>query len=116
MNKHLGSILESAVRKSEYPISKLAKRIGYTRPHIYNLFQQPKVDVMLMDKIGKIINHDFSDEVKELKKYGRVEDTVFIAGESSVEYGSLEKKYIALLEEYNKLLKEHNELLKKLKK
>lgn len=107
MSKHIGNILESAIRKSEYPISKLAKRIGYTRQHMYNIFQQSRVDLILVEEIGKIINYDFTDEVRELKKYAKSE---------AVDCEALERKYIALLEEYNRLLKEHNALLKKPKK
>lgn len=111
----MGSILETAVRKSEYPITKLAKRINYTRQHIYNLFQQAKIDLMLMEEIGKIINYNFADEIKELRKYSTIGTESHSVKEPSPGYESLEKKYIALLEEYNKLLKEHNELLKKVK-
>ncbi|MDP2386903.1 MAG: hypothetical protein Q8M29_11065 [Bacteroidota bacterium] len=111
MQKHLGNILENAVRKSEYPISKLARQIGYTRQHMYNLFQQPNVDIALLEEIGKIIRHDFSDEVKVLKKYGKHASGEPV-GEFSVEYGTLEKKYIDLLEKYSKLQTEYAELLK----
>lgn len=116
MDKHLGTIVENAVRKSGYPITKLAKRIGYTRQHIYNLFQQAKIDLMLIEEIGKIINHNFTDEIKELAKYKGHEVGLTIIDPHGPEYETLEKKYIALLEEYNKLLKEHHELMKKLKK
>lgn len=55
---------KSSSSKSGYPISKLAKRIGYTRQHIYNLFSQQQIDLQLLDEIGKIINVDFSESVK----------------------------------------------------
>ena len=55
MRQDLGQILEKAVRQSGYPISKLAKRIGYTRQHIYNLFAQQQIDLQLLDEIGKMM-------------------------------------------------------------
>ncbi len=115
MSRHIGNILENAIRKSEYPISKLAKRIGYTRQHMYNIFQQAKVDLLLLEEIGKVINYDFTDDVRELKKYSAAIKDGYGGKEISPGYENLEKKYITLLEEYNKLLKEHSELLKKAK-
>ncbi|MCD6066280.1 MAG: hypothetical protein K0S33_1106 [Bacteroidetes bacterium] len=114
MQKHLGKILEKAVRESGFPISKLAIRINYTRQHMYNLFQQEKVDLMLLVEIGKIIHHDFSEEVKELGKYNKHETGLSVA-DPGPGYEVLESKYIELLEEYNRLLKEYNDLLKKKK-
>jgi hypothetical protein len=111
MKQHVGEILEKAIRQSQYPISKIAKQIGYTRQHMYNLFNQAQIDLNLIDEIGKIIHYDFTLEIKRLKKY------------SSIEPGNKEKdiqhepnykdKYLFLLEEYALLLKEHNKLLKK---
>jgi hypothetical protein len=114
VQKHLGKILEAAIRKSEYPISKLAKRVGYTRQHMYNLFQQESVDLSLMVEIGKIIHHDFSNEVKELASY-KHHETGSLVAEPRMEYEVLEGKYIELLEEHNRLLKEFNDLLRKKK-
>jgi hypothetical protein len=114
VQKHLGKILEAAIRKSEYPISKLAKRVGYTRQHMYNLFQQETINLSLLVEIGKIIHHDFSLDVRELAAY-RHQETSSIAAEPSMEYEALEIKYIELLEEHNRLLKEYNDLLKRKK-
>lgn len=114
MRKHIGTILEAAIRKSEYPISKIAKRIGYTRQHMYNLFNQAKVDLFLIEEIGKIINHDFSEDIVELKKYGKSNAVLYASVNEPLTYSNsdIERKYILLLEEYNNLLKEHNALLK----
>lgn len=116
MSKHMGSILENAVRKSGYPIAKLARRVNYTRQHMYNFFQQAKVDLMLLEEIGKIINYNFADEIKELRKYSLPVPENQLSKDPGVRYETIEEKYIALLEEYNKLLKEYNELLQKGKK
>jgi len=114
MKQHLGEILEKAIRQSEYPISKIAKKIGYTRQHMYNLFNQNKIDLALIDEIGKIINHDFSDEIKSLKKYGGHNINNINLNEKPESYDSIYKeKYLRLLEEFNVLLKEHTKLLKK---
>lgn len=108
--QHSGQILEKAIRKSNYPISKLAKRIGYTRQHMYNLFAQPDVDFELLYEIGKIINYDFSIEIKSLKRHSNYSDTLM--EELQKNNAILENKYLILLEDYNNLLKEHQLLLK----
>ena len=111
MKQDLGQLLEKEVRKSGYPISKLAKRIGYTRQHIYNLFAQQHIDLQLLDEIGKIIHVDFSESVKSLKKYSSVESqeprTVYHLPDND-----FKEKYYSLLEEHQQLLKEHQKLLK----
>ena len=115
MKQHLGELLEKSIRQSEYPISKIAKRIGYTRQHMYNLFQQPAVDLMLLEEIGKIIHVDFSESVKSLKKYALNTSVANLTEEFYNTNNELnyKDKYLNLLEEYNKLLKEHHRLVKK---
>jgi hypothetical protein len=115
MKQHLGELLEKAIRQSEYPITKIAKRIGYTRQHMYNLFQQPQIDLLLLEEIGNIIHVDFSESVKSLKKYKLTHTAADVVNETNayIVDGSYKDKYLALLEDYNKLLKEHSKLLKK---
>lgn len=109
MKLHYGQILEKAIRQSEYPISKLAKRIGYTRQHMYNLFNQPKIDLGLLDEIGKVLKYDFSDDIKSLSKY---HDDSELNISPKINTKIPDTNYIRLLEDYNKLLVEHQKLLK----
>ena len=115
MKQHLGELLEKAIRQNEYPISKIAKRIGYTRQHMYNLFQQPQIDLLLLEEIGNIIHVDFSESVKSLKKYKLTDAPIDFVNEygTSISDDNYKNKYLTLLEDYNKLLKEHSKLLKK---
>lgn len=110
MKQDLGQILEKAVRQSGYPISKLAKKIGYTRQHIYNLFTQQHINIELLMEIGKIINVDFKQDIKLIKNLSQPYKITEQANENYKE------KYIHLLEEYNTLLKEHHQLIKDLSK
>ena len=117
--QHLGEILEKEIRQSSFPISKLAKRIGYTRQHMYNLFAQPKIDYALLEEIGKIINVDFSTKIKALKKYSTTaNEELQVLKETrefnynTIDFEKLNYKYLTLLEEHNKLLVEYQKLLK----
>lgn len=110
MKQHLGEVLEKAIRQSGYPITKIAKQIGYTRQHMYNLFHQQKIDLRLFDEIGKIIHVDFSENIKQYRKF----NTFHSESESTIlaSENIYKEKYLSLLEEHKELLKEYNKLLK----
>lgn len=108
----MGSILEKAVRQSGYPISKLAVRIGYTRQHIYNLFNQQHIDYALLEKIGKTIHYNFADELKHLKGYEILKTEFDTSVNKNTEIVGFKEKYYKLLEEHNALLLENAALMK----
>jgi len=114
--QHHGEILERAIRQSAIPISKIAKKTGYTRQHIYNLFQQKNIDLNLILTIGEFIHHDFSDSIQPLKKYKQfhqAESAANINEEANGYQTNYKQKYYTLLEEYTQLLKKHTKLLSK---
>jgi plasmid maintenance system antidote protein VapI len=114
-HQHHGEILEQAIRQSSVSISKIARKTGYTRQHIYNLFQQKSIDLNLILTIGEFIHHDFSDSIQALKKYKQLHYAEYAANakEDSASHRAdiFEQKYYALLEEHNQLLKKYNKLL-----
>lgn len=110
--KHRGEIVEAAVRHSGFPITQLAKRLGRSRRHVYNLFENPQIPVETILEIGKIIHHDFTSEISALKGY-RVPEKTTTAIEVKADYHQPEdnpeywkNKYFGLLEKYNALLEE----------
>jgi hypothetical protein len=109
---HKGEIIENAIRQSGYSITEVSKRLKISRRHLYNLFQKYNIDDDTIIEVGKIINHDFSGEIKGL--------TLPIAEEPEGKYNTeLEKsreeinfwknKYISLLEEHKLLLEKIKE-------
>ncbi len=109
---HKGEIIENAVRQSGYSITEVARKLKISRRHLYNLFHKYNIDNDTVLLIGKIINHDFSGEIKGL-------------GISLVEEPA--HKYLSELErlreevdhwknKYISLLEEHKYLLEKIKK
>ena len=113
--KHRGEIIEQAVRQSGYSITKLAERLGKSRRHVYNLFENPQVSMDVVLEIGKIIHHDFTDLLPITKNYTQGESNdvileaplVYNLDENTVEYWK--NKYLVLLEKYNALLEKHND-------
>lgn len=112
---HRGEIIERVVRENSYSITKLAHKLGRSRRYIYNLFEDDMVDWDTIRDIGKIINHDFSSDFKELRKE-HLENMVqepepsyanrfkMELDECREELTQIKGKYIELLEKYNSLL------------
>ena len=96
--QHRGEIIRKAVYNSGSTITEIAKSIGKSRKWMYLKFENNNVPLDLVLQIGKIIHHDFSGEIKELKNAVLLQNE-----ESSAEYWK--NKYLKLLEEYTELLK-----------
>lgn len=106
--QHRGEIVERAIRKSGYPISQIARKMGKSRRWMYLMFDNSQVDFESIISIGKIIHHDFSDEIKELSVLNP--DSF---GEPESKYNKQNRdywknKYLKLLESYNELLQKVN--------
>lgn len=108
--KHKGEIIEKAVRESGFSITRLATRMGKSRRWVYQIFESQIVPVDYILAIGKIIHHDFTEEVEELKTYKLSiaqqmtsdRDHAFGSDKDEVEYWK--NKYLSVLEKYNDLL------------
>ncbi len=108
--QHKGEIIEKAVRESGYSITRLAKRMGKSRRWMYQVFGNRIVPVDYILAIGKIIHHDFTEEIKELKIYKTsitkqmTSDLAQSFGNDKEEVEYWKNKYLAVLEKYNDLL------------
>lgn len=80
---------------------------------MYNIFENNKVSWDVIEDIGKLINHDFSKNFKELRtaqaNVMRDEKQIYLTKERELEeiksaLSDLRVKYIELLEKYNALL------------
>jgi CRISPR/Cas system-associated exonuclease Cas4 (RecB family) len=106
--QHRGEIVEKAIRQSGYPVSTIAKKLGKSRRWMYLMFDNSQVDIESIISIGKIIHHDFSNEIRELNS---INANSFSEPESGYNKQTKEywkNKYLKLLENYNELLKKIN--------
>lgn len=100
-----GEIIRKAVSESGISITMLAKRLNKSRRTVYNIFESTNVSLEIVIEIGKLIHHDFSGQIKELKKYENPSELSSVNDEEkkySVEYWK--SKYYELLEKHNELL------------
>jgi hypothetical protein len=105
--QHRGEIVERAVRQSGMPLTQLTKKLGKSRRWIYTAFENPVLSIEVILEIGKVIHHDFSNDINELKNYRQltteaIELHYTAFDETTVEYWK--NKYLILLEKYNTLL------------
>lgn len=113
--QHRGKIVEKAVRESEVSITKICKKLGKTTRWMYYTFDNPDVSLDHIVQIGKVINHDFSSEIKEYALFiEKPFRTSFYEPEMSYNKHSenadyWKDKYLDLLEKYNALLTEKME-------
>lgn len=100
--KHQGKIFEKAVRNSKISITKIAQAAGYSSRHFYNLFENESIANELFVKVGKIIGHNFEQDVPELRAY-------LLAKEPEAEYATNKdymQRYLELMEKHIKLIEE----------
>ena len=104
---HKGEIVENAIRQSGYSITEISKRLKISRRHLYNLFQKYNIDNDTILEIGKLINHDFSGEIKGIASPVLEEPSAkYITELEKIkeEVNHWKDKYISLLEEHKILL------------
>lgn len=103
---HRGEIIEKAVRQSGMSIAEVARRLGKSRRHVYNLFEDPNISLDVILQISKIIHYDFTGEFPELKNKHTTQmvndmDATYEKYKDTVDW---KDKYLQLLEKYNALL------------
>ena len=104
---HRGEIVQKAVNESGYSKTKLAKRLGKSRRHLYNMFENNKLDFDTIRSIGIIIHHNFAEDFPEMLGHvGEPQEAMLPASLAKAieEMNFWKDKYIKLLEQYNNLL------------
>jgi transcriptional regulator with XRE-family HTH domain len=65
MEKHHGKIIERIVRRANMSLSELSKMMGVNRRSMYNWFVLSKVKPEIIFRLGRVLQHDFSQEFPE---------------------------------------------------
>lgn len=84
----------------------LAKKLNKSRKYIYNLFEKNEVSLDIILQIGKIIQHDFSSDFKDISKIPN-DYRIELNTEPFLDYEDIKywkSKYFELLEQHKSLL------------
>ena len=61
-----GEIVKKVIKQSGYSVTRMADKIRISRAQLYNDFSDPEMSFDRILAIGKVLNHDFSQEFKDL--------------------------------------------------
>lgn len=108
MKKNLGEALERAIRRSNYSITEIARRLHVSRRTIYYWFKQEKLHYYTVQEVGAIIGYDFTDDVLSLvdEQLAVEPDIKHLLHDKQVleELNYWKQKYMELEDKYNQQL------------
>lgn len=61
-----GEIVERIIRESGFTISRIAAKLKISRTQLYDDFSNPEMPLDRIVAIGKLLHHDFSQELKDV--------------------------------------------------
>jgi hypothetical protein len=107
---HRGEVLRAAVSKSDLTIEQAANKAGYKRSSYYHHIEDPDLPFNILEKYGKAIKYDFTEDFPEMNKY-LFEDpaetyTTLTFEEAIRQRDQWREKYYQLLEKYQRLIEE----------
>ncbi len=103
---HRGQKVEKIVRRSGYPLTRLASKLGISRNTLYNRFENPNLGYRFIMEVGNVIHYDFTTDFPHMKEeLEQMHDVPLqMVDRETIEILQAESKYIQLLEKYVKLL------------
>jgi hypothetical protein len=104
-------MLEAAVHDRNVNIKQMTRRMGISRGTYYNHIQNPELPLEQLAKYGKVIGHDFSQQLPEMKRLVLEESEGVYKTPETIEEAIVQRDYWR--EQYYKQVKEYNELAKK---
>lgn len=57
--KTIGELIEKEVRNQQLNIVEFANAISCKRNNVYNIFQRPNIDIILLARISNVLKHNF---------------------------------------------------------
>ncbi|MCR4774218.1 MAG: helix-turn-helix domain-containing protein [Prevotella sp.] len=64
---NLGTLIKEVANKKAISPNKLAESIGCTVGNIYKYFRKNNMDIQLLARIGKVLEHDFFYDISKKK-------------------------------------------------
>jgi len=106
MTKHQGEIIRGAIRRSGFPITKVAKCLKISINTLYIRLKEPELSYEFVTAVSNTIHYNFAIYFPELQAADHEidEGPINYIDRDTVELLKLGEKYTGLLERYNKLL------------
>lgn len=60
---HIGKHIEKVVHEQGRSVTWFANQLCYNRSNVYKIFEKNSIDIILLWKISKILNHDFFADI-----------------------------------------------------
>ena len=61
----IGNMIEDEVRRKGIPITTFAGLISTNRQNVYNIFNRNSIDIELLGRISKVLNHNFFKDLAD---------------------------------------------------
>ncbi|MCQ2326355.1 MAG: helix-turn-helix transcriptional regulator [Bacteroidales bacterium] len=65
---HIGSRIKEVCEQKNVTAQELSKLIHCDRSNVYYIFKRDNIDIKLLQEIGKVLNHDFFQDLSNENK------------------------------------------------
>lgn len=65
---HIGHQIKAVFDQKEMTVSEFARQIHCERTNVYTIFNRPSIDIDLLARISKVLEHNFFEDV--MNQYG----------------------------------------------
>jgi len=110
---HRGEIIKAVIESSGVPKTKIADTLGWSRETLYNYLKKADLRFDIIEKIGKVIRHDFAQEFTDMPIVASEPDGPVYNINKIVSGQECLSKYAALWDKYTRLLEDYKDLTDK---
>lgn len=68
MDIHAGERIKEHLANTGLSVSEFARRLNCHRQNVYDIFKRKTIDVTLLQRISKVLEHDFVSEIYTSKQ------------------------------------------------
>ena len=72
MKVHAGEKVKEYFEASGLSVSEFARRLNCHRQNVYDIFKRKTIDVTLLQRISRVLEHDFVSEIYASKQSSKI--------------------------------------------
>lgn len=72
MKTHAGEKVKAYFEETGMSVSEFARRLNCHRQNVYDIFKRKTIDVTLLQRISKVLGHDFVSEMYGTKQSSKI--------------------------------------------